>query len=534
MKKVIVFFVLLFAFQASAHIINYGNQVLRHWDIRKEHRFIEGSFSMLKNGKVYIEDERNVLINFPMKALSKTDQEYVKLREAQVKNLNTYNLPKTTSENKKEVYEKMLMIALFLMALSYLLYKATNKKRFSLTIVFVGVSITLFSFGKKLLSITDPATVNAAFAPFVPNVHTSWDNTYFYVESKGIPNHTMMVGISNHGWQQQVPIPQCYIGSNNHWSIPLNPVIAATPIAIDNVHFTRGAIAIAANGVPVFNYHTNTGVDSYLDGQLDNYGGHCGRGDDYHYHIAPLHLYSLGQTTTNLPCAYAFDGYAVYGNVEPDGSPMFALDSNHGHYGTNGIYHYHGTATAPYMIANFVGQVTEDATYQLIPQAAAHPVRTENWTPLSGAFITSCSTNSNNNGYNLSYTLNGTPGYATNFSWNGQTYTFNYVTPSASSTTNYNGFSQCTVPLANNVFSLDADVTVYPNPARELIQIHLGENISENDIQNICIYSLKGELVSKTPFFKSQIDIKNFASGTYFVKIQFSNNLQVTKKLVIK
>jgi hypothetical protein len=27
-----------------------------------------------------------------------------------------------------------------------------------------------------------------------------------------------------------------------------------------------------------------------LAGELDEYGGHCGRADDYHYHIGPVHL----------------------------------------------------------------------------------------------------------------------------------------------------------------------------------------------------------------------------------------------------
>ena len=109
------------------------------------------------------------------------------------------------------------------------------------------------------------------------------------MESHGIPTtHEMMVGISNHGWQQQVPIPQCYIGANS-WPIPLNPQFAVNPIPIDSIHFTRGAIAIAVNGVPIFNYHTNTGVDSYLDGQLDAYGGHCNTAFTYEYSKKSLH-----------------------------------------------------------------------------------------------------------------------------------------------------------------------------------------------------------------------------------------------------
>lgn len=530
MKKGITLLVFMLTFSMFSHTINYQHQVLRHWYIQKEHRFVDGSFSMLKNGKVSIEDAQNHRMIYPLSFLSKKDQSFVLQKQEYVDQLNTTTISEKSTYFNTRIF--FIIVVLLAIALWYFKYGNKTKAKYIFPVLGFGLILTLYSFAKKMVTTTDPYFVNSAFQPFIPNVATSWDNNYFYVESKGIPNHAMMVGISNHGWQQQVPIPQCYIG-NNHWSIPLNPVLASTPIAIDNIHFTRGAIAIAANGVPIFNYHTNTGVDSYLEGQLDNYGGHCGRGDDYHYHIAPLHLYTLGQTTTNLPCAFSLDGYAVYGSVEPDGSPMTTLDANHGHYGTNGIYHYHGTATAPYMIANFVGQVTEDATYQLIPQAAAHPVRTENWTPLSGALITSCTANANNNGYNVSYNLNGIAGYATNYSWNGTTYTFNYVTPSGTSVTSYNGFTQCAVPaLGNAVFLLDDKVTIYPNPAKDQLYINVENNLIP-DVQNISIYSIKGDLVMKTEKFKPSVDIKNLSKGSYLVRIQISNTI-VTKKILIQ
>jgi hypothetical protein len=185
------------------------------------------------------------------------------------------------------------------------------------------------------------------------------------------------------------------------------------------------------------------------------------------------------------------------------------------------------------MIGNFMGQVTEDATYQLIPQAAAHPVRNENWTPLSGALITSCVANANNNGYNVAYTLNGTPGYATNFSWNGTTYTYNYITPTGTTTNTYNGFSQCNVPLATTIFNLDNAVSMFPNPSKDILNITINNQILENDFQGIYIYSMKGDLVLKTNKFKSGIDIENLSKGSYLVKIQFSNNV-ITKKLIVQ
>lgn len=387
---------------------------------------------MLKNGEVYIQKNNASISHFPLAKLSSKEQKGIIECYKAIEKLNKEISVAPKTETKKGNINALLIgfsLIITLVLISFLL-KRTKLKATALLLLCL---ITLF------FSFTDPNTINAAFSPFAANVTTSWDNNYFYVESKGIPTtHTMMVGISNHGWQQQVPIPQCYTG-NNHWSIPLNPIIATTPVPVNASHFTRGAIALAINGVPIFNPFTNTGVDAFLDGQLDNFGGHCGRVDDYHYHTAPLHLYN--QTTSTLPIAYALDGFAVYGSLEPDGTAMTSLDINHGH-SLNGVYHYHGTTTAPYMIKNMVGQVTENATLEIVPQAHAQPVRTENWGPLSGALITSCIENASNNGYNLSYTLNNGSPYATNYSWNGSTYTFNYVTPSGTTTTNYNGFLQ--------------------------------------------------------------------------------------------
>ena len=535
MKKLLLISISLLYFSVYSHSIKTGNLALRHWNIEKENIHIDGSFSMLKNGRVYIEDAHNVVSSYLLKNLSQADQ-YFALQKAQKITVlnNAISVKKSNTESPRKLYLQIGLITLFLAGFSIFLYNKKNKPviKYSVPIIFVGASFVLYSFSKKIFTTTDPVFVNAAFTPFIPNVATSWDNNYFYVESKGIPNHTMMVGISNRGWQQQVPVPQCYIG-NNHWSIPLNPVVAATPVPVNASHFLKGAIAIAANGVAIFNYRTNTGIDAFLDGQLDNYGGHCGRADDYHYHTAPMHLYTLGQTTTNLPCAFGLDGYAVYGSVEPDGSAMATLDANHGHYGTNGVYHYHGTAAAPYMIGNMVGVVTEDSNLQIIPQAAAQPVRNENWTPLNGALIISCVPNVTNNGYNLSYTLNGISGYAVNYSWTGTTYTYRYVTPSGTTVTNYNGFSQCTVPLAVEVFKLNENLKIYPNPANTNFQINMDGSYLESEVLSISVIDFKGSLVKKIEKFESVIDIKNLSKGTYFVKIQFSNT-QVVKKLIVQ
>lgn len=221
-----------------------------------------------------------------------------------------------------------------------------------------------------------------AFEAFVKlkAIRTRWDDRYFYVESNGIPDHRLMVGIT--AWQQQVPLPQKYMG-DNAWQIPLHPVPARTPASTRD-RFLRGAIAVAVNGIPIFNPLNNRGDDAYLFGELDEFGGHCGRADDYHYHLAPVHLEKV--IGRGLPVAYALDGYPIYGYEEPDGSRVRNLDALNGHQDAQGNYHYHATKAYPYLNGGFHGEVTERGG-QVDPQPRAEPIRPE-LRPLEGARIT--------------------------------------------------------------------------------------------------------------------------------------------------
>lgn len=220
-----------------------------------------------------------------------------------------------------------------------------------------------------------------AFRPFASNVRLRWDDRFLFVESNGLPSHNMMVGITN--WQQQVPLPQDYTGSNA-WSLPLKPVPAKAPISVEN-RFLRGAIALAVNGIPIFNPRNNRGEISYKIGELDEWGGHCGRADDYHYHIAPLHLESVAGKGS--PIAYALDGYPLFGLTEPDGSKPVGLDREGGHTTLELGYHYHASTEYPYVIGGFHGEVIEKEG-QVDPQPSARPIR-EALQPLRGAVIKS-------------------------------------------------------------------------------------------------------------------------------------------------
>ena len=244
----------------------------------------------------------------------------------------------------------------------------------------------------------------AAYKLFAPSVKTHWDAQWLYVESDGLPHapldFTMMVGIT--AWQQQVPLPQNYTGANA-WQIPLKSTLSDKPIS-GRTQLRRGAIALAANGIPIFNALNNRGVDSFSIGELDEFGGHCGRGDDYHYHAAPLAIQKV--VGPKNPIAFALDGFAIYGLYDPKAKPgapescplgsTDALDELNGHFcvvaagqGLNGgtrSYHYHASKTYPYINGGMRGNVKVEGD-EIVPQAHAQPLR-QATTPLRGAKIT--------------------------------------------------------------------------------------------------------------------------------------------------
>lgn len=283
-------------------------------------------------------------------------------------------------------------------------------------------------YGHAQKSSSKAAEIERPFAKFAPNVKTRSDEKNFYVESNGLPDHPMMVGIT--AWQQQVPLPQNYRG-DNAWQFPLVPVPAKEPISA-KTHFFRGAIAIAANGIPIFNPIKNDGrTDTFLAGELDKYGGHSGRADDYHYHIPPLVLQEkLGKS---LPVAYALDGYAIYGLTEPDGKPADGLDEFNGHTTAKLGYHYHTTKTYPYLNGGFHGEVVE-RDGQVDPQPRAFSPRPAT-TPLRGAKITDFKTVQAGQSYALSYSLDGETHRVDYQIAKDGTLTFNFVDPAGKTVT---------------------------------------------------------------------------------------------------
>ena len=332
--SVCMFMTLRTAFAHDGHDHGTGDSTVRVWTYSDTGAHIHASYVASVDGKVQVRRKDGKVVSLGIAKLTAADQKWIEQKLVQVRELN---------ENTK------------------------------LQIQLPRFVTTMAESKPDIADSFDPfAKLNA--------IKYRQDAKFFYVESNSMPDHRMMVGIT--AWQQQVPMPQSYF-DNNAWRIPLEPVVAKNPLSAKS-HFFRGAIALAANGVPIFNPIKNDGrTDTLLAGELDEFGGHCGRADDYHYHIAPTHLQEI--VGRDKPVAYALDGYAIYGYTEPDGSKVEGLDQFNGHTTPGLGYHYHATKTYPYLNGGFHGEVVE-RDGQVDPQPRADGVRPA-LPPLRGAKI---------------------------------------------------------------------------------------------------------------------------------------------------
>ena len=326
----------------------------RVWTFQDTGSHIHGTYVSSLDGKVLIRKQDGNLISIAIVQLTKADRQWIDRRATEIQEMN----------------------------------EATNGR-----IIFVQTPITV-----------EIDTIANTFEPYAKLNALKYrrDDRFFFVESNGMPGHRMMVGIT--AWQQQVPIPQSYFG-DNAWRIPLFPTVAKKPLSAKS-HFFRGAIALAANGIPIFNPIKNDGrTDTLLAGELDEFGGHCGRADDYHYHIAPTHLQKV--VGEGKPIAYALDGYPIYGFTEPDGAQVQGLDAFKGHETRELGYHYHATTDYPYLNGGFHGEVVE-RDGQVDPQPRASTVR-QALPPLRGAKIVEFA-ETKPDSYQLTYDVQGKKG----------------------------------------------------------------------------------------------------------------------------
>lgn len=180
------------------------------------------------------------------------------------------------------------------------------------------------------------------------------------IESDGLPDHQMMVGIEPGGWNGQWPTTQDYTGDNAF-------VVPTSVTLLDEPLFTvRNAAGVIANGVPFFFPHAPGQGDCIIpvedaggeclrdpvaDGEMDDCGGHTGRGDDYHYHAAPVCL--LDQIDEGAIVGYMLDGIPIYVDPLPDSVAYDGCTS--GYVSPDGVLHYAFQDTYPYLTDCMLG-----------------------------------------------------------------------------------------------------------------------------------------------------------------------------------
>jgi hypothetical protein len=125
-----------------------------------------------------------------------------------------------------------------------------------------------------------------------------------------------------------------------------------------------GPVAVALNGIPFYNPYNAEGrnaVEGPFAEVFDACAGHPDPRGRYHYHQTP---HCLLQQRPDLMkggvVGWAFDGYEIRGPMEADGSRPAGLDECNGHRGADGLYHYHLTATFPYVMGCYRGQVARE------------------------------------------------------------------------------------------------------------------------------------------------------------------------------
>lgn len=149
--------------------------------------------------------------------------------------------------------------------------------------------------------------------------------------------------------------------------IPAAPKMADTPSDLGTV----AKVGVALDGVPIFADAPSVLQTGHMPA-LDVCGGHIDPGGWYHWHATasdietPLNAAKVTAdcTLTQAPSAqfgYAFDGFAMFGSLETDGSTPKDLDQCGGHKDESAAgYHYHSSDRFPNLPTCLVGVTAED------------------------------------------------------------------------------------------------------------------------------------------------------------------------------
>ena len=462
MKKLFITltFLIFYSVNLNAHEYRIHSHESEKWFLQDSLEPLEAKFISYDGNSVFLKElKTNIVLNYDLSEFSMEDQLLILKRHKIAEKINRKFSSKKIERiiNKSFIAKKYnVFLFVFLIVFSFLIFKFLSNQNKTLSLIFSFLSLSFLIIiacnseevisgpneeivdqvsnedsqndassdntssdnnnnnNPQISSEDDYLEVIKTYFDDFSEVTITNDDEYFYVNSYSWPEHQMGVGITS--WQEQVPIPQNYTGDNS-WRIPLKPELSVSPIDT-SVNLFRGAIAIAINGVPIFNVLNNRGENAYEKGELDNWGGHFGRGDDYHYHMIPTHLEDI--VGKNQPLAFGLDGFPVYGLTnEP-------LDNAFGRYDENGNYMYHASSDSPYYMPYVVGKINiiNDG---IEPQPSQNPIRPSNgFKPVAGATVTGFF-QTGTNAFSFEYTVDGIK-YYVNYNWDEDCkFTFTYV-----------------------------------------------------------------------------------------------------------
>ncbi len=249
-KLMIVILACIFTNSANAHSGGHYQKgdVLNNWTLLNG-QTVKGDFLKSKGDQIVLEQLGGKLISIPVKSLSEQDQLLARFKINKFKKINEEINPAFNNMNEPVLQKnsQYLLVSLFLSLLVLLIiangYLLVNKKNTSSnkgwklalsSVLAVCMIVACKKNSDNTVAVTTITTIpitrltflDSAFDPYKSAVTTASGAAYYTVASNGLPTHNMMVGITN--WQQQVPPPQFYTGTNS-WSIPLQPVYATTP-----------------------------------------------------------------------------------------------------------------------------------------------------------------------------------------------------------------------------------------------------------------------------------------------------------------
>jgi hypothetical protein len=151
--------------------------------------------------------------------------------------------------------------------------------------------------------------------------------------------------------------------------LPVEPTVADTPTDLGVV----AKIGVALDGVPIFADAPPIQVTGHMPA-LDTCGGHVDPGGWYHWHGTSTDIETVFENEkvtaecrleqdASAQFGYAFDGFAIYGSMDFDGTTPTDLDACNGHMGqtvlNDEIYHYHASNDFPNLPACLVGVQAE-------------------------------------------------------------------------------------------------------------------------------------------------------------------------------